>query len=103
MKTKLWLIIGISFCCVCGGIGEEAPKVQSARAAPNVDPDRVRAIVESEAEKHGNKAVLFQAEGSSALRVKELIPFQEATSQTRGTKLLGFLVNFSGAGCSITD
>ena len=72
-------------------------------SAPNVDPERVRAIVEPEAQKLGNKAVLFQAEGSSALRVKELIPFQEATSQTRGTKLLGFLVNFSGAGCSITD
>ena len=59
MKTKLWLLIGISFCCVCGGIGEEARKVQSAGAAPNVDPDRVRAIVEAEAQKHGNKAVLF--------------------------------------------
>ena len=33
-------------------------------SAPNVDPDRVRAIVEPEAQKLGNKAVLFQAERS---------------------------------------
>jgi hypothetical protein len=103
MKTRLWLVIGISFCCVCGGIGEEAWKVQSAGAAPKRGSRSVRAIVEPEAQKLGNRAVLFQPEGSSALRVKELIPFHEATSQIRGTKLAGFLVIFLRAGCSITD
>ena len=60
MKIKLLLLVGFTFCCVCGGIGEEAAKVQSA-ADPtiNSNPDRVRAIVESEAQKLGSKAVLF--------------------------------------------
>ena len=60
MKIKLLLLIGFTLCCVCGGMGEEASKVQSA-ADPtiNSDPDRVRAIVESEAQKLGSKAVLF--------------------------------------------
>jgi D-alanyl-D-alanine carboxypeptidase len=59
MKTKLWLVIGISFCCVCGGIGEQPSKVPSGDHARNADPARVRAIVEAEAQKLGNKAVLF--------------------------------------------
>jgi hypothetical protein len=58
MKTKLLPLIGFGFCCVCCGMGE-ASKVQSADPTVNMDPDRLRAIVESDAAKLGTKAVLF--------------------------------------------
>src|SRR6476619_6276483 len=60
MKIKLLLLVGFTFFCVCGGIGEQAAKVQSAADSTIIsNPDRVRAIVESEAQKLGSKAVLF--------------------------------------------
>ena len=59
MKTKLLLLVCLCLCCVCGGMGEEASKVQiAAGPPPHVDPNRVTAIVESEAQKLGSKAVL---------------------------------------------
>jgi hypothetical protein len=60
MKTKLLLLVGLCLYSICGGMGEEASKVQtSADPPPHADPDRVAAIVESEAQKLGSKAVLF--------------------------------------------
>jgi CubicO group peptidase (beta-lactamase class C family) len=56
MKNKLLLLLGLSLCC----LGSEATMGQSvARSAPNVDPDRVRAIVQAGAQKAGTKAVEF--------------------------------------------
>jgi D-alanyl-D-alanine carboxypeptidase len=60
MKTKLLLLVGLCLCCVGGGVGEQTTKAQSTtNPRPNADADRVRAIVESEAQKLGSKAVLF--------------------------------------------
>jgi D-alanyl-D-alanine carboxypeptidase len=57
MKAKLLLLLGASFSLVCGGIGEQSQS--TAGPAPNLDPDRVKAIVEAQAQKLGSKAVLF--------------------------------------------
>jgi D-alanyl-D-alanine carboxypeptidase len=60
MKTKLLFLLGLAVCLVRGGIGEQATNAQpTASPAPDLNPDRVRAIVESEAQKLGSKAVLF--------------------------------------------
>src|SRR6476620_8481939 len=57
MKAKLLLLLGASFSLVSGGIGEQSQS--TAGPAPNLDPDRVTAIVEAQAQKLGSKAVLF--------------------------------------------
>jgi CubicO group peptidase (beta-lactamase class C family) len=57
MKTKL-LLFALSLCCLAGGMTAMAEEA-AASAAPNTDADRLRALVQSEAEKLGTKAVLF--------------------------------------------
>jgi CubicO group peptidase (beta-lactamase class C family) len=54
MKTKLLLLLGLSFCWV----GEQTAMAQ-AGTPPNADPDRLRAIVQAQAQKAGTKAVEF--------------------------------------------
>jgi CubicO group peptidase (beta-lactamase class C family) len=53
MKTKLLLVLCLTFC------GIDGATAQTASPPPNLDPERVRAIVEGEAQKAGNKAVVF--------------------------------------------
>ena len=56
MKTKLLLLVGISLCFM----GEQTAMAQAnSDPPPNADPDRLRAIVQAEAQKAGTKAVLF--------------------------------------------
>ncbi len=54
MKTKPLLLLSLLICC----LGEATAQTASG-PPPNLDPDRVRAIVQAEAEKAGSKAVLF--------------------------------------------
>ena len=54
MKTKPLLLLGLFICCI-----GEATAQTSSGPGPNADPDRVRAIVQAEAEKARTKAVLF--------------------------------------------
>jgi D-alanyl-D-alanine carboxypeptidase len=54
MKTKPLLLLSLLICC----LGEATAQTASG-PPPNMDPDRVRAIVQAEAEKAGSKAVLF--------------------------------------------
>jgi D-alanyl-D-alanine carboxypeptidase len=54
MKTKPLLLLGLFICCI-----GEATAQTSSGPAPNADPDRVRVIVQAEAEKARTKAVLF--------------------------------------------
>jgi D-alanyl-D-alanine carboxypeptidase len=56
MNTKVLLLLGLSLCC----LAEQTAIAQAPpSAAPNADPNRVRAIVQAEAQKAGAKAVLF--------------------------------------------
>jgi D-alanyl-D-alanine carboxypeptidase len=56
MNTKILLLLGLSLCCVA----EQTALAQAPPgAAPNADPNRVRAIVQAEAQKARTKAVLF--------------------------------------------
>jgi D-alanyl-D-alanine carboxypeptidase len=56
MKTKLLLFLGLALCC----LGEQTAMAQAAPGLPpNTDPDRLRAIVQAEAQKAGTKAVVF--------------------------------------------
>jgi hypothetical protein len=58
MTAKLLSLLALPLCC----LGPLAATAQStAGAAPNLDPVRVRAIVEGEARKAGTRAVLFAA------------------------------------------
>jgi D-alanyl-D-alanine carboxypeptidase len=54
MKTKLLILLGLSLVS-----GAEVRAQAASGSLPNVDPDRVRAIVEAGAQKAGSKAVLF--------------------------------------------
>jgi D-alanyl-D-alanine carboxypeptidase len=54
MKTKPLLLLGLFICCI-----GEATAQTSSGPTPNADPDRVRSIVQAEAEKARTKAVLF--------------------------------------------
>jgi len=53
-KVRLLLLLGLSLCC----LGQQAAAGQAV-PAPNTDPDRLRAIVQAEAQKDGAKAVEF--------------------------------------------
>src|SRR5882757_219760 len=53
-KVRLLLLLGLSLCC----LGQQAAAGQAV-PAPNTDPDRLRAIVQAEAQKDGTKAVEF--------------------------------------------
>jgi CubicO group peptidase (beta-lactamase class C family) len=56
MKNKSLLLLGLSLC----SLGSEAAIGQTvARSTPNVDPNRLRAIVQAGAQKAGTKAVEF--------------------------------------------
>jgi hypothetical protein len=56
MKNKSLLLLGLSLCT----LGSEAAIGQTvARSTPNVDPNRLRAIVQAGAQKAGTKAVEF--------------------------------------------
>ena len=58
MKTKLLLLVGFSFCCVCGGMGEEAAKVQSA-----ADPHHKRGSGSGEGDRRVRSAEARQQGG----------------------------------------
>jgi D-alanyl-D-alanine carboxypeptidase len=56
MKTTRLLFLGLALCC----LGERTAMAQAAPGPPpNADPDRLRAIVQAEAQKAGTKAVVF--------------------------------------------
>jgi D-alanyl-D-alanine carboxypeptidase len=56
MKNKSLLLLGLSLC----SLGSEAAIGQTvARSTPNVDPNRLRAVVQAGAQKAGTKAVEF--------------------------------------------
>ena len=53
MRAKLVLLLGLSLCC------PGSQNAVSQTVSPNADPDRLRAIVQAEAQKAGTKAVEF--------------------------------------------
>src|SRR5690348_9095335 len=56
METKALLRLGFFLVC----LGPQAVAGETARTTPpNLDPDRLLAIAQAEAQKNGNKAVLF--------------------------------------------
>jgi CubicO group peptidase (beta-lactamase class C family) len=55
MNTKLLLFLGLSLCF----LGQRTALGQTVGSLPNADPDRLRAIVQAEAQKVGTKAVVF--------------------------------------------
>src|SRR5262249_55425516 len=71
MKARLLPLLALALCCF-------APHAAAAQTQPNLDPDRLRAIVEAQARKRGTKAVLFGVgEGD-----REVVTMAVGTSMT---------------------